>query len=156
MLAETLKAEIIHTDDFAAWDNSINWYPALIETVFMPIRNGVAHLDYQPSKWWENHFPDPVVNQPVTPVMILEGVTALRTEFRPFLSLGIFVGTPVHVCLQRGIERDKSTGKSVAELTDMWMQWIAAEEAYIDRDNPQEYADIVLDGTVPFAEQVKF
>ena len=29
ILAEKLRAQIIHTDDFSAWDNPSNWYPNL-------------------------------------------------------------------------------------------------------------------------------
>ena len=95
LLANQYNAEIIHTDDFAGWDNPENWWPLVIERVFEPITNGATALSYPRSKWWETHNPVPVVDQPVTNIMILEGVTALRKEFRPYISLGIFVNTPL-------------------------------------------------------------
>lgn len=85
-LSKKLGAEIIHTDDFAGWDNPENWWPLIIERVFDPIKNGNKTLSYPRSKWWETHNPEPVVDQPVTKIMILEGVTALRSEFRPYIS----------------------------------------------------------------------
>jgi uridine kinase len=30
-------AEIIHTDDFASWENPIDWWPQLIEKVLEPV-----------------------------------------------------------------------------------------------------------------------
>jgi len=155
LLSEELNAEIIHTDDFAGWDNQLNWWPLVMERVFEPIKNGQKLLNYPRSKWWETHSPEPVVNQPVTPIMILEGVSSLRKEFRPYISYGIFVDTPKEICLQRGFERDKGQdGKSDEEIKQMWEQWYQQDEAYIKRDSPKEFADLVVDGTRAFDEAV--
>lgn len=154
-LSEKFQSEIIHTDDFASWDNPLNWWLNLISKIFEPIKNGTTSLSYQPSSWWENHHPEQVKDQPVTPIMILEGVSSSRTEFANFISLRIFVDTPKEICLARGIARDASTGKSEEELRTMWEAWFAAEEIYMARDNPKEKADIVLDGTRPFNEQIR-
>jgi len=43
-LAKQLNAEIIRTDDFASWDNPLNWWPLLIEYVFEPISKGSKTL----------------------------------------------------------------------------------------------------------------
>lgn len=151
LLSERLNAEIIHTDDFAGWDNPLNWWPLVIERVFEPIKNGEKLLNYPRSKWSETHNPEPVVDQPVTPVMILEGVSSLRKEFRPYISYGIFVDTQLEICLQRGFERDKGQdGKSDEEIRQMWNEWYEKEAAYIKRDNPKGFADLIVDGTKPF------
>jgi uridine kinase len=155
-LSEMLGAEIIHTDDFAGWDNPLNWYSNVIEQVFEPISNGVKTLSYQPASWWENHHPDPIEDQSVTEVMILEGVSSSRSEFRDYISLSIFVDTPKDVCLDRGVNRDTGTGKSIEELTKMWEDWFTEEDVYIKRDNPKGNADIVIDSTKPFEDQIKF
>jgi uridine kinase len=154
-LAKKLNAQIIHTDDFASWDNPLNWWPLVIEQVFEPIKAGAKALNYLRSKWWEDHNPESVVDQTVTSVMILEGVSSLRKEFRPYLSLGIFVDTPEGICLERGIARDLSTGKSREELQKIWQDWLKDEDEYMERDLPAKYADIVIDGTRPFEEQIK-
>ena len=154
LLAEKLDAEQIHTDDFAGWENPLNWWSDVITKVFEPIKAGATSLSYQPASWWEDHHPDPVENQPVTPVMILEGVSSSRCEFDDFISLRIFVDTPETVCLERGIERDRSTGKSVEELTKMWQDWMQEENEYFDKDNPKDKAYIVIDGTLPFKDQI--
>lgn len=155
ILATQLNAEIIQTDDFAGWDNPTDWWPLLIERVLDPIKNGAKTLSYPRSKWWETHNPEPVVDQPVTKIVIVEGVTSLRKEFRPYVSFGIFVDAPLEVCMQRGFERDKGQdGKSDEEIKHMWEQWYKKEEAYFNRDNPKEFADLVLDGTKPFEGQL--
>lgn len=157
LLADRLQAQIIHTDDFAGWDNPLNWWPLVIKRVFEPIINGEKTLNYPRSKWWKTHNPEPVVNQPVTQIMILEGVSSLRKEFRPYISYGIFVDTPMEICLQRGFERDRGQdGKLDDEIKQMWNQWYKKEEKYMKQDSPKEYADLVVNGTNSFEEQVDF
>jgi uridine kinase len=148
-------AEIIHTDDFASWENPLNWWSDVIEKVFKPIQEGAASLSYQPTSWWENHHPEPIENQPVTAIMILEGVSSSRREFDDYISYRIFVDTPKEVCLERGLQRDASTGKSVEELTKMWEAWFQKEMDYMERDNPKEKADIIIDGTKDLEEQIQ-
>lgn len=155
ILAKKLNAEIIHIDDFAGCNNRNNWWRLIIKRVFKPIISGATSLSYPRSKWWENHNPEPVVNQPVTNIMILEGVSSLRKEFRPYISFGIFVDTPKEVCLQRGFMRDKGQdGKSDDEIIQLWQDWYKDEENYVKQDNPKQYANIVLDGTTPFHTQL--
>ena len=155
LLSKQFHAEIIHTDDFAGWDNPQSWWPLVIERVFDPIIKGATALSYPRSKWWETHNPSPVVNQPVTDIMILEGVSSLRKEFRSYISFGVFVDTPVAVCLKRGFERDRrQDGRSDEEIMQMWQQWYEQERAYMKRDNPKEFANLVVDGTMPFEEQL--
>jgi uridine kinase len=154
LLAMKLNAQLIHTDDFASWENPLNWWPLVIERVFDPIQAGAKTLSYPRSKWWPDHHPEPVVDQPITPIMILEGVTSLRKEFRPYISYGIFVDTPKEICLERGITRDLSTGKSREEIVAMWQDWLKDENSYIQRDQPKTYADVVIDGTKPFEDQI--
>lgn len=154
-LSQKLSATLIHTDDFASWDNPLNWWPMVIEQVFTPIAKGATTLAYPRSQWWEGHQRDPIINQPVTNLMILEGVSSLRKEFQDYICCGIFVNTSKEICLQRGIERDLKMGKSKEELEKQWNLWFEEEDAYLQRDNPQAYADIVIDGARPFEEQIE-
>jgi len=155
MLGKHFNAEIIHTDDFAGWDNPENWWPLVIERVFEPIKKGATTLNYPRSKWWETHDPEAVIKQPVTNVMILEGVSALRKEFRPYISFGIFVDTPFEICLKRGFERDNGQdGKPDDEVKRMWRDWYEKEEIYMTRDNPRDFANLVINGTKSFEEQL--
>ena len=155
LLAKRFHAEIIHTDDFSGWDNPEKWWPLVIERVFEPINNGATKLSYPRSKWWDTHNPEPVVEQPVTSIIILEGVSALRKEFRPYISFGIFVDTPMEICLQRGFERDKGQdGKSDDEIRRIWENWYLKEDVYISRDDPKAYADMVIRGTEDYKSQI--
>ncbi len=157
LLSHKLHATLIRKDDFASWDNPLNWYTDVIEKVFKPISQGSTELHYQPTSWYANHHLEPVT-KPVTPPMVLEGVGSSRSEFRDYISLSIFVDTPLELCLRRGVDRDlkSGTGKSEEELTRMWREWFAEENSYFERDNPKEHADIVVDGTIPFEDQIQF
>ena len=151
LLARKLHAEVIETDDFASFDNPLDWWPLVIERVFEPIRRGARTLDYPRAARRKGHDPEPVIGQPVTDVMILEGVSALRREFRDYISVGLFVDTPKEICLSRGMGRDAGRAGG-EELRAPWDGWFSEEEAYMARDNPKGFADVVIDGTRPFGE----
>lgn len=156
LLAKQLHAEIIHVDDFATWDQEFPWHTRLVNEVLIPIQNEAMTLSYERTSWWEDHHPEKITNQPVTEVMILEGVRALRPELRNYISLSLFVCTSKEICLERGITRDLSTGKGVEEITALWKTWQASETAYMEAEKPEMYADIVLDGTISFENQISF
>ena len=138
-LAGTLEnCPAIHTDDFASWNNPIDWYPRLIEQVLEPLRhNQVAH--FQKFDWQANQLGQWETVKPCS-VVILEGVSSSRSEFRPYLSFAIYIETDRDLRLKRGLERD---GEAALPL---WQQWMAEEDEYVLRDRPQEYADIVISG----------
>jgi hypothetical protein len=139
-LAKRLGALILHTDDFASWDEPLDWWVKLEAAVFEPIARGAATLTYGRSRWSDEHQPTAVDVQVVTPVVILEGVSSARREFRRYLTFAIWVDTPIEVCLQRGLERDGG------EALPLWERWVAAEDAYIARDDPAGYADVAVSG----------
>jgi uridine kinase len=139
-LGQTLGVEILHTDDFASWNDSINWWPRFIKEVIEPIKSGAKKLNYKRSKWSEDHNPGPVRNQPITSIMILEGVRSSRKELRPFLTYAIWVDTPIKVCLKRGLERDGPSTKA------QWEKWFEEEDEYIKHDDPIGYANLKVSG----------
>jgi uridine kinase len=153
-LSEKLNAQVVRTDDFANWDNPLDWWPLVIERVFQPIQNGAQALNYPRSKWWQNHYPEPVVDQPVSDILILEGVGSSRKEFQDYVSFSIFIDTRKDICLQRGLERDSKVGKTREELRQMWEDWFEQEDKYFGQDQPQRRADIEIDGTTPFEDQI--
>jgi uridine kinase len=136
-LAKELDAQIVHTDDFASWDNPIDWWPRLIAEVLEPLlRNETARFRCTnwkggPEEWREVEPSD---------FVILEGVSASRDAFRRFLTYTIWIETPRRLRLARGLERDGEASRA------QWNQWMAAEDAYMERERPGERADTVLPG----------
>jgi uridine kinase len=153
LLARQLSAEVLHTNDFASWDNPKNWWPELIERVLEPIAAGATTLSYPRSKWWPDHHPKPVVSQPVTEVMLLEGSARFGRSFvgiwhsaSLWLHPGRFVSLEVNA-------RDAQMG-TPKEIANIWEQYYEDEENYIQRDDPERYADVVFEGTRPFEGQL--
>ncbi len=150
LLSKELGSGVVQQDDFASWENPLDWWPEVIEKIFRPIADGAKTISYPRTKWWPGHTPEPVADTPVTNVMILEGVSSLRKEFRDYVSIGIFVDTPDDICLRRGIERDMASGEPREKIEALWQKWLSSENEYFSRDNPKHYADIIVDGNANF------
>jgi uridine kinase len=159
LLSEEMKCEVIHTDDFASWDHPLDWWPRLISEIFEPIKNGAQYLSYEKSTWVKESPIEKVENQSVTPIMLIEGVSSSRIEFRNYISFAVWVDTPLDVCFQRGIERDQKTGPNTSldksEIQKLWDEWLVDEQKYIERDSPQKYANLTIDGTASFESQLE-
>ena len=136
-LAAELGAPVVHTDDFASWDDPIDWWPALLEQVLQPLAAGRA-VRFTPSSWGGPPRAEVVVEP--APFVVLEGVTASREAFRPYLAYSIWVETPRDLRLARGLERGG------ADTVERWQEWMAAEDAYVARERPAEHADRVVPG----------
>ena len=127
-LADALEAPVVHTDDFASWDNPIDWWPVLLEKVLRPLAEGQP-ARYVPNSW--GGPPQPQVTIAPTDFVILEGVTATRAAFRPYLAFSIWVETPSDLRLRRGIERDGEA------MRGQWLSWMKEEDQYVADERPQ-------------------
>ena len=86
-------APVIHTDDFAAADNTIDWWPRLLEQVIDPFARGDAAC-YQRYDWPTESLAGWHTIEPAPIVIIIEGVSASRAEWAAHLSLVIWIETP--------------------------------------------------------------
>jgi uridine kinase len=136
-LAGRLDATVIHTDDFAAWDDPVDWWPRLRELVLEPLAAG-RPARYEPTRWGGPER-EPIVIEP-SGTVILEGVTASRQAFRPYLAYSIWVETPRDLRLRRGLERDGEAARGA------WTDWMEAEDRYIKSERPADRADLVVPG----------
>ena len=142
-LAEELAGElggarIVHTDDFASWDVPLDWWPRLLEELLEPLSRGET-ARYRRSSW-EGEKDTGIEEIAPAPFVLLEGVSASREAFRPFLTFSIWVETPRELCLQRGLERDGVQARA------QWEAWMAEEDEYVERERPRERAQVVLRG----------
>jgi len=136
-LASRLGASIVHTDDFASWDNPVDWWPELIEVALEPLAAGQP-ARYQPTKWGDAEK-GPIVIRPGGTVL-LEGVTASRQAFRPYLAYSIWVEADRELRLRRGIDRDGEQARR------QWQRWMDEEDRYIATERPADHADAVIRG----------
>jgi uridine kinase len=132
------RAEIIHTDDFASWENPVDWWPQLIEKVLEPVsRNEIVR--FQRSQWQAGNDRGWVEFRPGN-FLIVEGVTAAREAFAPYLTYAIWIEAPEELRLRRGLERDGQT------VRKQWELWMADEARYRSREQPDERVDLVIEG----------
>jgi len=130
--------QIIHTDDFASWENPIDWGPELIEKVLDPLSHGQTGR-FEPSRWKPEAAREHVEVVPAE-FLVLEGVTSSRQAFRPYLVYAIWIEASHDVRLRRGLERDGD------EARPQWERWIAEEDGYRQRERPDARADLVVSG----------
>jgi uridine kinase len=136
-LASELAAPVIHTDDFASWENPTDWWPDLIAKALQPLATGKP-ARFRPTTWGGAER-EPIEIEPAE-FIILEGVTASREAFRPYLAYSIWIETPRELRLRRGLERDGG------QALPHWQAWMEAEDRYVERERPAEHADCVLPG----------
>ena len=142
MLSAALdEAPIVHADDFASADNPINWWPRLRDQVIESLASG-RRARYQRYDWTTESLAEWIDLDP-TPIVLVEGVTAARKEWRHHLAFIIWIDTPRSERLRRGLERDGH------DALDDWEAWGAAEDQHYEADPTRRHADIVVDGTVP-------
>lgn len=131
-------APIVHTDDFASWEDPFVWWPRLLEQVLRPLGAG------KPARYqrydWTRHALSEWIDVACGANVVLEGVSSSRLAFRPYVCFAIWVETPRDVCLARGLARDGD------DMRGYWERWIAEEDRYIEREAPDRYADLIVAG----------
>jgi uridine kinase len=133
-------AVVVSVDDFAGpqvpeWD-----WARLREQVLDPVLAGRPGR-YQ--RWeWNRDEPAGWIEVPAGRLVVIEGVSATRSELAAPWALRIWVDAPRPVRLHRAVERD---GRA---MLSQWVEvWMPSEEAYIDREHPQDRADLIVLGT---------
>jgi uridine kinase len=139
LASQLYEAPVIHTDDFASWDNPLNWWPRLLEQVLEPLGRN------EPGRYqrydWDRHVLAEWYDVPVTRFLVLEGVSSSRSAFKPFLAFSIWVETPRGERLRRGLARDGEHAR------EQWARWMAEEDAYVQDEQPAQKADVVVPGS---------
>ena len=131
-------APVIHTDDFASADNPIDWWPRMLAQVIEPLGRGdVAR--FQRYDWLSGALAEWRAVEPA-PIVIIEGVSAGRSEWAEHLSFVVWIDTPREERLRRGVERDGP------EALSDWESWMAEEDLHFASDGTRERVDVVVDG----------
>ncbi len=127
---------LIRTDDFATWDEPVEWWPRLRDGVLEPLRLG------RPGSYLRTEWPGgrPVlgarVEVAVPEILVLEGVSAARAEVAPYLSTVVWVEAAEALRLERAVARDGEASR--AELS----RWQRFERAWFAADRTRVRADI--------------
>ena len=129
---------IVHTDDFASWDDSLGWWSRMIEQVFEPLTTTdvVCFQRYDCSSRSLGEW----IEVPHSDCLIVEGVSASRVAFRPYLTYSIWVEASRDTRLRRGVDRHGEAMRS------QWKAWMAAEDDYVQHEDPRSHADLIVSG----------
>lgn len=114
------------------------------------LRNGETTFTYHPYDW---HKEPNIQDKKLT---ITKGIVIERCYSFAFsldYDLKIWVQTPAKLALQRGQERDEMP---LEQGYRSWKEvWQPQEDAHFEKYRPLETADIVIDGTMPFEDQLR-
>lgn len=139
-------------DYFEPVENQIVWGAfnngRFVEDVINPLKTGNNFI-YRPYDW---HKEPHISNKQIT---VDKGFCLERCfsfEMNLDWDTKIWVETPKEICLERGIAREHMPKDRVlAAWKDVWQP---KENEYIQNSKPIEHADIIIDGTKPFEEQI--
>jgi uridine kinase len=160
-LANLLAAQwsdfaVIHGDDyFEPHDDPVTWgdfNESRFDTeILTPLRAGQRRFTVRPFD-----FPlGRIVDGPTVEVkrgVIVERWFGFGLDV-PW-DLRIWVETPSAVCLQRGLAREDAAALGDRARRAWESVWQPREQRYIDSTDPVRLADVVIDGTRPFADQL--
>jgi uridine kinase len=133
------NAPMIHTDDFASWDNPVGWWGRLEDEVLGPIERGEWPVRFRAYDWEARRLGE-WREVPAGDVILLEGVSSSRQGVSQRLTLAVWVEAPRARRLARGLERDGDAMRA------QWEQWMAEEDAHFATDRARDRADVIVDG----------
>ncbi|HEY1645755.1 MAG TPA: hypothetical protein VGF75_05290 [Candidatus Saccharimonadales bacterium] len=141
-------------DYFEPTPNEIAWGKfndeRFIEDVINPLKQGKTTIAYRPYDW---HTEPNITERTIT---INKGVCIERCFSFAFdldWDLKIWVETPSNIALQRALERDKMPQERAVKA---WKEvWQPEEDTHIEKFKPLQSADLVINGTKSFAEQLR-
>lgn len=138
--ADGVVTALVRTDDFATWDEPVQWWPRLVEGVIEPLRRG------EPGGYRRVEWPGgrPVLGAQVAvdvpEVLVLEGVSAARRSLGPLVSLTIWVEQADAVRrLEQAVARDGPASRPHL------VRWQEFERGWFAADGAERRADVCID-----------
>jgi uridine kinase len=132
-------APVVHTDDFASWEQPVEWWPRMLAEVVEPLSNGET-ATYTPYEWVRRSPAEQSITVTPDPLVVIEGVGATRLAWRDRLTARIWLDAARDTRLARGLERDGE------HMREFWGWWMAAEDRYVAAEHPEAGANLVVDG----------
>ncbi|RZS44970.1 uridine kinase [Herbihabitans rhizosphaerae] len=132
-----VSTTLVRTDDFATWDEPVEWWPRLMLGVLEPLRVGESG-SYRRTEWAEGAPRlGETVSVDVPEVLVLEGVSAGRRSVSDALSLLVHLrGGDERERLERSVARDGEESRARLE------EWQEFERGWFAVDDPYSRADL--------------
>jgi uridine kinase len=121
-----------------AVDLCFDW-ERLRDDVLAPLLRG-EHARYRRYDWPAGRLGEELAEVAAAGVVVVDGVYAARPALRGYLDLIVVVDAPRELCSARQLQRGEN---QPAELE----RRRAAEEWYLDHQDPRLIADLVIDGS---------
>jgi uridine kinase len=119
-----------------AVDLTFDW-ERLRDEVLAPLLRG-EHARYRRYDWASGRLGEDTA-VPASGVVVVEGVYVARPALRGHLDVIVVVDAPRELCLARQLARGEHDVDAIA-------RWRAAEDWYLEHQNPRRVADVVVDG----------
>ncbi|GAA2817309.1 hypothetical protein [Saccharopolyspora taberi] len=137
--ADGLVTALVPTDDFATWDEPVQWWPRLVDGVLEPMRRGESGR-YRRVEWPGG---EPVLGSwvDVVPpeVLVLEGVSSARRAVAGSLSLAVWLELPDAAArLEAAVARDGAATRPHLR------RWQAFEDRWFAADDTRSRVDAVI------------
>lgn len=147
---------VVHGDDyFEPHDHPVTWGDFDEERfdvdVLARVRQGEREIPVQPFDFALGRL------GAVRPVVVHRGLVVERWfgfGLDAPWDVRIWVETPPEVCLERGLARDGGVALGERARLAWTTVWQPREEAFIQAVQPRRHADLLLDGTRPFLDQL--
>lgn len=146
-LGSTLDAPVVHGDDiYEGWQGLDSMWPTLGTQILEPLARGE---EASFAAWdWHASRRGTVIDVPVAPWLIIEGVGVAQRQARPYAALVIYVEAPWAERLYRGIVRD---GEG---MRHDWERWQVVELIHLEGQQTRAGAHIEIDGMAPIPDQI--
>jgi hypothetical protein len=133
---------VIHTDDISWHHSFFGWSDVLIDGLLEPLRRQGPPLSFTPGAWTERGRPGAISLPVGTRVVLVEGVGAGRRKLMPWLDATVWVQTDEAVAMERTVALDRDPPGFVSD-------WMEAERAHLDRDQPWTRSCAIVSGERP-------
>jgi uridine kinase len=134
-LAESTRAALTPIE---AVDLLFDW-ERLRDEALAPLLRGES-ARYRRYDWQAERLGSEIATVAAGGVVVVEGVYVARPALRGYYDLIVVVDAPRRLCLERQIARGENEPGQIA-------RWRAAEEWYLERQDPRRGADLVIDGS---------
>lgn len=148
-------AQVVHLDNFivdrAEGKGALGGYDWNRFTgVLQDIRSD-KRLYYQVYDWPADKLTDWFIDEPLPPIVIVEGIRLLQPKLNPFFDISVWIDCPIEVASERGKQRDSENKNDPnfdlqAHLKKWDDVWAPKDKAYFKEYNPRQLATFIYRG----------
>jgi uridine kinase len=150
-----IDGQVIHLDNFiidrAEGEGTLGGYDwNRLIGVLQEVRDG-KRLYYQVYDWQSDRLTDWYIDEPLPPIVIVEGIRLLQPRLNPFFDIRVWIDCPLEVAATRGKQRDRENKTDpnfdLQSHLKKWDDvWVPKDEKYFAEYQPMQLADFIYKG----------